>query len=86
MDKCSCRSSRTSKIVGALAGKSANKGVFITTSFFSKEAREYVKGLTQKVVLIDGKELANYMIEFNVGVTPKKVYEVKRIDIDYFEE
>jgi restriction system protein len=60
--------------------------VFITTSFYSKEAREYVKGLTQKVVLIDGKELANYMIEFNVGVTPKKVYEVKRIDIDYFEE
>lgn len=74
------------KFVGALAGKSANKGVFITTSCFSKEAREYVRGLTQKVVLIDGKELANYMIEFNVGVTPKKVYEVKRIDIDYFEE
>lgn len=74
------------KFVGALAGKSANKGVFITTSSFSKEAREYVKGLTQKVVLIDGKELANYMIEFNVGVSPKKVYEVKKIDIDYFEE
>lgn len=74
------------KFVGALAGKSANKGVFITTSTFSKEAREYVKGLTQKVVLIDGKELANYMIEFNVGVSPKKVYEVKKIDIDYFEE
>ena len=74
------------KFVGALAGKSANKGVFITTSSFSKEAREYVKGLTQKVVLIDGKELANYMIEFNVGVALKKVYEVKRIDIDYFEE
>jgi restriction system protein len=74
------------KFVGALAGKSANKGVFITTSSFSKEAREYAKGLAQKVVLIDGKELANYMIEFNVGVAPKKIYEVKRIDIDYFEE
>lgn len=74
------------KFVGALAGKSANKGVFITTSSFSKEAREYVKGLTQKVVLIDGKELANYMIEFNVGVSLKKMYEVKRIDTDYFEE
>ena len=74
------------KFVGALAGKSANKGVFITTSAFSKEAREYVKSLSQKVVLIDGKELSNYMIEFNVGVTPKKTYEVKRIDTDYFEE
>ena len=71
---------------GALVGQNATKGVFITTSVFTKEAREYVKGINQKIVLIDGSELAKYMIEYNVGVSVKKVYEVKRIDNDYFED
>lgn len=74
------------QFAGALVGQNATKGVFITTSSYSKEARQYVVGLHQKIVLIDGHELAKYMIEYNVGVSPKKVYEVKRIDTDYFEE
>ena len=74
------------QFAGALVGQNATKGVFITTSSYSKEARNYVAGLHQKIVLIDGNELAKYMIEYNVGVSTKKVYEVKRIDNDYFEE
>ena len=74
------------QFAGALVGQNASKGVFITTSSYSKEARNYVAGLHQKIVLIDGSELAKYMIEYNVGVSTKKVYEVKRIDNDYFEE
>lgn len=74
------------EFAGALVGQNANKGVFITTSNYSKEARQYVQGIQQKIVLIDGQELAKYMIEYNVGVSIKKVYEVKRIDNDYFEE
>ena len=74
------------QFAGALVGQNASKGVFITTSSYSKEARNYVAGLHQKIVLIDGSELAKYMIEYNVGVSVKKVYEVKRIDNDYFEE
>lgn len=74
------------QFAGALVGQNATKGVFITTSSYSKEARNYVAGLHQKIVLIDGNELAKYMIEYNVGVSTKKIYEVKRIDNDYFEE
>lgn len=74
------------EFAGALVGQNANKGVFITTSNYSKEAREYVKGIQQKIVLIDGQELAKYMIEYNVGVSVKKEYIVKKIDTDYFEE
>ncbi|MCD8289449.1 MAG: restriction endonuclease [Prevotella sp.] len=71
---------------GALDEKKANKGVFITTSSYSKEARDYVGKTNHKIILIDGEELARYMIEYNVGVSVKQVYEVKRIDSDYFEE
>jgi restriction system protein len=71
--------------VGALTSKNATKGVFITTSKFTKEAREYNAG-TLKIVLIDGLELCNYMIEYNLGVSVKDVYEIKRIDSDYFKE
>lgn len=74
------------QFAGALVGQNATKGVFITTSTYSKEARQYVSSLHQKIVLIDGQELANFMIEYNVGVSTKKTYEVKRIDTDYFEE
>lgn len=71
---------------GALAGKNATKGVFITTSSFTKEASDYVKGINQKIVLVDGQQLARYMMEYHVGVSTKRMYEVKRIDLDYFEE
>lgn len=75
------------KFVGALVGQGAKKGVFITTSYFSKEARQFQPKGDIKVVLIDGMELANYMIEYNVGVSlMKPVYAIKRIDTDYFEE
>lgn len=62
------------------------KGVFITTSGYSREARGYVDKLSKKIVLIDGNELARCMIEYNVGVSVKTVYEIKRLDSDYFEE
>lgn len=74
------------KFVGALVGQGAKKGVFITTSYFSKEARQFQPKGDVKVVLIDGQELANYMIEYNVGVSLKQSYIVKRLDTDYFEE
>jgi restriction system protein len=72
--------------VGSLVGKNASKGVLLTTSRFTDEAKQYVSHLPQKVVLIDGEELANLMIEFNVGVTPTTSYIVKKLDGDYFEE
>lgn len=72
--------------VGALSGKGATKGVFITTSTFTKEAREYRPASNIKIVLIDGQQLCNYMIDFNIGVSTKQVYEVKRIDTDFFNE
>ncbi len=74
------------KFVGALHGKRARKGVFITTSNYSAEARDYVVHLDPKVVLIDGAELAELMIDFGLGVTTTATYEVKRVDSDYFGE
>lgn len=71
---------------GALEEQHSMKGIFITTSDYSKEARTYVQKLSKSIVLINGEELAKYMIENNIGVSVKKAYEVKRIDIDYFEE
>jgi restriction system protein len=72
--------------VGSLAGNRARKGVFITTSRFSKEAIEYVQRIEQKVVLIDGETLTQMMIDHNVGVSEESRYIVKKIDSDYFEE
>jgi restriction system protein len=72
--------------VGALAGKKASKGVFITTSDFHANAREYAAGLHQKVILIDGRRLAELMIEHNIGVAEEQVFKLKRIDSDYFAE
>lgn len=71
--------------VGALAGKQASKGIFITTSSFADTAVYYVKHLPQKVVLIDGFRLSELMVEHNIGVSVKKSYEIKQIDSDYFE-
>ena len=72
--------------VGSLEGQKARKGVFITSSQFSNDAREYVKHLEKKVVLIDGEELAALMIEHGIGVTQVARYDVKRVDSDYFAE
>lgn len=74
------------KFVGALAGQGAKKGIFITTSAFSKEAREYVPRNETKIVLLDGGELTQLMIDHDLGVTPERTYIVKRIDSDFFGE
>lgn len=72
--------------VGALAGRQANKGIFITTSDFASTAVEYAERVTQKVVLIDGDRLAELMIELGIGVSTTRAIQIKRIDSDYFEE
>lgn len=72
------------KFFGALHGRRATKGVFITTSSFSREAVEYADGVVPRVILVEGKELAQLMIEHEVGVTVAARYELKRIDLDYF--
>ena len=72
--------------VGALAGKQASKGVFITTSSFKKTAIEYAKSVSQKVILIDGARLSELMIECNIGVSTVRTVEIKRFDSDYFED
>jgi restriction system protein len=74
------------KFVGALHGKRAKKGVFITTGTFSSEATEYAAHIDPKVVLIDGRYLAELMIDFDLGVNTVTVYQLKRVDSDYFEE
>jgi restriction system protein len=74
------------KFVGALHGQNARKGVFITTSEFTTEAESYAAGVATKIVLIDGNHLASLMIRYNVGVSTTNVYELKRIDSDYFGE
>ena len=74
------------KFAGALQGQRANKGVFITTSDFSKEARAFVSSINSKIVLIDGKLLAELMIDHNVGTVVTHSYEVKKMDLDYFIE
>lgn len=75
------------QFAGALAGNKATKGIFITTSTFTKDAVEFAKSVNNsKIVLIDGDELAELMIDHNVGVSVAQVYEVKRIDSDYFAE
>jgi len=74
------------KFAGALQGQRARKGIFITTSSFTGEAEDYVSRIDSKIVLIDGSHLAQLMIDFNIGVAPLAVYELKRIDSDYFTE
>lgn len=74
------------RFVGALHGKRARKGVFITTGRFSEDAIDYVNNIEPKVSLIDGRNLANLMIDCNLGTTTAASYELKRIDSDYFGE
>jgi restriction system protein len=74
------------KFAGALQGQRARKGIFITTSDFSKDAHDYVARIDAKIVLLDGKALSRLMIDFGVGVTTVATYEVKKIDSDYFAD
>jgi restriction system protein len=71
---------------GSMEGFRARKGVLITTSTFSREAREFITRIERKIVLIDGQQLARLMIDHNVGVSPSQTYVVKKADPDYFEE
>jgi len=70
--------------VGSLAGQKANKGVFITTSTYTKDALSFVSNIQQKVILIDGDLLAQLMIDNDIGVSKVASYEIKKIDSDYF--
>ena len=75
------------KFSGALSGKGIKKGVFITTSNFSKGAIEYVNQIHDtSIVLIDGKKLANLMIKFDLGTSTREIYYVKDLDMDYFND
>lgn len=74
------------KFAGALQGQRARKGIMITTSNFSKEAIEYVSKIDSKIILIDGEQLVDHMIDFNVGVNTTTTFEIKKVDSDYFFE
>lgn len=74
------------RFAGALQGHRANKGIFITTGSFSKEAKDYANSINTKIILIDGEILTRLMIEHNVGVSTTETYEVKKVDSDYFIE
>ena len=73
------------KFAGALQGQKARKGIFITTSGFTREARDYASAIETRIILVDGERLATLMVEHNIGVSLMGVYEVKKIDLDYFE-
>lgn len=75
------------KFLGAVAGQGGTKGLFITTSSFTKDAIDFTKKQLQvKLILVDGKMLTKLMMEYNLGVSIENVYEIKRIDMDYFDE
>lgn len=72
------------KFAGALLGQKARKGIFITTSYFTQDAIDYIKNIDSKIVLIDGQRLTELMIEYNLGVNTQRAIEIKKIDSDYF--
>jgi len=74
------------KFAGALQGQRAKKGVFITTSDFTKDANDYAAMIDSRIVLVNSVRLCNLMIDHGIGVTNATSYEVKRLDSDYFEE
>ena len=74
------------KFAGALQGKRAKKGILITTSDFSSDAREFVKTIESKIILISGQQLAELMWEYGVGFSREASYEVNTIDTDYFDQ
>jgi len=74
------------QFAGALQAQRAVKGIFITTSRFTDDARNYVSQIGSKIVLIDGEQLSHLMIEHDVGVSTVSLYPVKKLDADYFDE
>jgi len=74
------------KFLGNLEGQKARKGIFTTTLSFIKEAIEYVNCIEKKIILINGDDLAQYMMKYNIGVSKVTQYILKKIDPDYFEE
>jgi restriction system protein len=74
------------KFTGALMGQRARKGIFITTSDFSREAQEYAGNIESRIVLIDGEQLTQLMIDHDIGVSTASIYEIKKVDSDYFTE
>jgi restriction system protein len=70
---------------GSLEGVRARKGVLITTSSFSNDAREYIRHIEKRIVLVDGSTLASLLIQHNVGVAVESAYTIKKVDQDYFE-
>jgi restriction system protein len=74
------------RFIGSLTGEGATKGVFVTTSSFSKEAREYIRRIQQRIVLIDGKALAQLMVKHGVGVRERVRYVISDLDHDYFAD
>src|SRR5690606_5112661 len=72
------------QFIGSLTGESASKGVFVTTSEFSRDARDYIQKVQQRVVLINGQHLAQLMIQHGVGVRTRATYLVRSLDDDYF--
>lgn len=75
------------KFLGAIAGQGGTKGLFITTSDFTSGAKDFVKKqLNQKIILINGTKLMEYMIKYNVGVSVESIFEIKRIDYDFFSD
>ncbi len=72
------------KFAGALQGQRAKKGIFMTTSSFTKEAQDFASSIDTKVILVDGTELAELLIDHGVGVSKGDVYEIKRLESDYF--
>lgn len=77
---------RIQQFAGALVGQGASKGVFVTTSSFSRGATDYAQRVPQRIILIDGSELSRLMVQYGVGVRTERIIEIKRIDLDYFEE
>ena len=81
-----CRTARDTEISRRGCGTGGSKGLFITTSSFSKDAIDFAKKQLQvKLILVDGKMLTNLMIQYNLGVSVVKTYEIKQLDVDYFE-
>ena len=73
------------KFAGALQGQRASKGIFITTSSYSRDALEYVNVIATKIILVDGEMLTSLMVDHNVAVTRVGAYDIKKVDADYFE-
>jgi restriction system protein len=76
---------RIQQFAGALVGQGASKGVFVTTSTFSRGAVDYAGRVPQRIILVDGNELARLLIQYGVGVRTERTIEIKRIDHDYFD-